>query len=151
MVSLRALENAAEIRLEKRDDIPWERIRSEMQWWLLRRGMDDSQAEEIVDEAIVRIFATMPEADHVANPGRIKIDIRMTIGSILHEQAAERAMFRHDMQDDWEDITTDRRLSRLTPAKTQTHVNDAIANRRATERLFRWFSKTYFPVSMPVN
>lgn len=155
MVSLRQLENSAAIRLVKRDELPWEQIRQDLHYWLVGRDIEAGEAEELVDAAIVRVFATMPDPDHVANPGRIKMDIRMTIGSILHEQAIEKGWFSTDVADDWQgDITDDchaRRLSRLEPAKLTTSINDALRLRRETERLFATFSRKYFPVAIPAN
>lgn len=155
MTSLRQLENSAEIRLIKRDEIPWEQIRQDLFFWLITRDIESGEAEEIVDAAIVRVFSSMPSPDHVANPSRIKLDIRMTIGSIRQEQAIERGWFASDIADDWQDDASSdchaKRLSRLSPQKVATSVNGAIANRRATERLFRWFSKIYFPVTIPAN
>jgi len=155
MVSLRQLENNAEIRLVKRDEIPWEQIRQDLFFWLVSRGIESGEAEELVDAAIVRVFGTMPSPNHVANPGRIKIDVRMTIGSIRQEQAIERGWFASDVADDWiDDASSDchsKRLSRLSPMKVSTSVNDAIRVRRETERLFAVFSKKYWHVTPPVN
>lgn len=153
MVSLRQLENTASIRLVKRDEIPWEQIRQDLFFWLVKRGTESGEAEELVDAAIVRVFSTMPDASHVANPGRIKLDVRMTIGSIRQEQAIERGWFASDVADDWESDTSSdchaRRLSRLSPAKVTTSVNDAIRVRRETERLFAAFSREYWRLSTP--
>lgn len=155
MVSLRQLENTAEIRLVKRDEIPWEQIRQDLFFWLVKRDIESGEAEELVDAAIVRVFATMPDPGHVANPGRIKLDVRMTIGSIRQEQAIERGWFASDVADDWIDEASsdchDKRLSRLSPAKVTTSVNDAIRVRRETERLFAAFSRKYWHVTPPAN
>lgn len=153
MVSLRQLENTAEIRLVKRDEIPWEQIRQDLFFWLIGRDIESGEAEELVDAAIVRVFSSMPSPDHVANPGRIKLDVRMTIGSIRQEQAIERGWFASDITDDWEDEASSdchsKRLSRLSPQKVTTSVNDAIRVRRETERLFASFSREYWKLSIP--
>lgn len=155
MVSLRQLENAAEIRLVKRDELPWETIRQDLFFWLVGRDVESGEAEELVDAAIVRVFATMPSPDHVANPGRIKLDVRMTIGSIRQEQSIERGWFASDITDDWIDESASdchtKRLSRLSPQKVATSVNDAIRIRRETERLFAAFSRKYWLVKPPAN
>ena len=155
MVSLRQLENSAEIQLVKRDEIPWETIRQDLFFWLLKRDVESGEAEELVDAAIVRVFSTMTSPDHVANPGRIKLDVRMTIGSIRQEQSIERGWFASDITDDWQDDASSdchaRRLSRLSPMKVATTVNDAIRVRRETERVFAAFSRKYWYVAPPAN
>lgn len=152
MVSLRQLENTASVRLVKRDELPWEQIRQDLFFWLLKRDIESGEAEELVDAAIVRIFGTMPDPDHVANPSRIKRDVQQAIGHIRHEQAIEEGWFAESSEE--YDIPEDchaSRLSRLTPAKSTVYVNDVIANRRATQILFRWFSRKYWHVDCPAN
>ena len=155
MVSLRQLENSAEIRIVKRDEIPWETIRQDLFFWLVGRDIEGGEAEELVDAAIVRVFSTIPSPDHVANPGRIKLDVRMTIGSIRQEQAIERGWFATEIEDDWQDDAASdchaKRLSRLSPMKFTASVNDAIRVRRETERLFAAFSRKYWLVKPPAN
>lgn len=149
MVSLRQLENTAAIKLVKRDELPWQQIREDLFYWLLKRDVSESDAEELVDAAIVRVFGTMPDPSHVANPGRIKLDVRMTIGSIRHEQAIEKGWFAESSEE--HEVPEDchaSRLSRLTPMKTTTYVNDAIKLRRETERLlkrFGWLVSSQLP------
>ena len=153
MVSIRQLENTASVKLVKRDDLPWEQIRQDLFFWLLKRDIESGEAEELVDAAIVRVFGTMPDPSHVANPSRIKRDVQQAIGHIRHEQALERGMFAAESSEEYE-IPADchaSRLSRLTPVKQTTALNDAIRLRRETERLSGWFSRTYWHVAIPAN
>lgn len=144
MVSLRQLERDCVIPVIPVEQINWESIRSTLEYQMTQRGVEAGQAEELVDSAIVEVFSSLRPGEHVST-ARVRRDCICTLASIRRREAEQRAELQPIGEyDDYAESLVERRLSRLSPMKVATAANDAIRERRETDRLFAWFRANWF-------
>lgn len=144
MVSIRQLERDCVIPVIPVEQINWQSIRSMLEYQLTQRGVEAGQAEEYVDDAIVDVLGTIKPGEHVST-ARVRRDCICTLASIRRREAEQRMLLQPiGDYDDYAESQVERRLSRLSPLKVATAANDAIRERRETDRLFTWFRQNWF-------
>lgn len=148
MVSLRQKERDCEIPVVPVDQINWQSIRSTLEYGLTSRGIEAGRAEELADAAIVATFIRLKRGEHVST-ARVRKDCQCELATIQRLEVEQRLLVQPIGEyDDYPQSQVERRLSRLSPAKESTAANDAIRERRETDRLFSWFRQNWFE---PIN
>lgn len=144
MVSLRELERNGVLAVLPVNQIPWESIRSTLEFGLTSKGVEPGRAEEYAADAICHVLGGIAPGEHVS-AARIRKDCRQHIGTVRHNEYLQSQELKLQTIDDYEP-TIDKRLSLLGSVKESTAVNDEMAERRETRELFAWFSRKYFPL-----
>lgn len=144
MVSIRQLERDCVIPVIPIEQINWQSIRSTLEYGLTQRGVESGRAEELADAAIVATFARLKPGERVST-ARVRKDCQCELATIQRMEVEQRLLVQPIGEyDDYADSQIERRLSRLSPAKESTAANDAIRERRETDRLFAWFRQNWF-------
>lgn len=143
MVSLRELERNGVLAVLPVNQIPWESIRSTLEYGLTSKGVEPGRAEEYAQDAIVHVMGGIDPGEHVS-AARVRKDCRQHIGSVRHAEFLESQERKVECIDYDSPATHDRRLSLLSPMKEQTSLNDAMRAKRETDRLFAWFRCNWF-------
>lgn len=144
MVSLRQKERDCVTPVMPVEQINWQSIRSTLEYGLTSRGIDPGRAEELADTAIVAVLSTIKPGEHVST-ARVRKDCQCELVTIRRMEVEQRLLVQPiGDYDDYAESQVERRLSRLSPLKVAAAANDAIRERRETDRLFAWFRTNWF-------
>ena len=132
MASLRSLERDGELQLIDRDSLPWELLRNNVYYSLLRKGFQPDQAEDFASEAMVRTLEEVPDVG--ISMERCRACLRSNTNAAIGDWIATRAVAGDPLPDN---LQADRRIELRTSAQPTTSVRDAIRANREYKRLLQ--------------
>jgi hypothetical protein len=150
MANLVQLEIDGQLETVPRDEIPWEQIRSSLQYRLTQSGVDADQAEELADDAVCQ---TLIESDDRLSEVRAWSDARRNLATIRRENAERVATCSALLEEQEQLIQSNagrKAIDQRTPTQEQAAIRETMVDERHYRLLLDLFSRKYWLI-YPAN